>query len=131
VNVLRLSDRPQPVRWAVYLLLATSIVGLVVTIFAYWSLLTLVFAFAVIGLVYAIALGRRWAFILTAFLTLSGLIGLPISAHDYLARGIPMLVYAVAATAIDVLAVILLLMPSARRWFTASKAARGNALSGS
>jgi len=128
VSFLRLEGRPQPVRWAVYLLLASLAAGLLfsleraivhgrtttpatlVTTLIGWSLN--------LGLVLAIACGRRWALILYIVFFVGGVAQFAVFGVGD--PGLPTLVW----YTVDAVAVVLLLLPESRRWFATSTASR-------
>jgi hypothetical protein len=135
VRFLRLSTRPPLVRWALWLLLADFMVSLLSSplyyVFGHESLTLValvfipVFSLVWLGLVLAIAFGRRWAVVIYILLFVgSGYVQLAADPSAGLAQGALAFIWGLLSLSIDTVAVALLLMPSSRAWFAASKAAR-------
>ena len=128
MSFLRLEDRPQTVRWAVYLLLASLAAGLLFSLegaIVHWgattpaTLVTPLIGWSLnLGLVLAIAWGRRWALILYIVFLVGGVAQFAVFGIGD--PGLPTLAW----YAVDAVAVVLLLLPESRRWFASSTAAR-------
>ena len=134
MRFLRLNDRPQPVRWAIWLLLGSNVVSLLLSLVrafvssAAETVTTFLFvglaAIVSLGLVLAIALGRRWAFVLYLLLFFGGLASLGSNLGVNLGQGLLVFTWYALSFVLDAVGIALLLMPSAREWFGAPKAAR-------
>lgn len=127
MSFARLQGRPRPVRWAVYLLLAGLAAGLLFSlegaIVGRQANTPAILATTLIGwglnlgLVLAIAWGRRWALVLYILFLVGGVAQVAVFG---VGPAWPGLVW----YALDAVAVVLLLLPESRRWFTTSTAAR-------
>jgi hypothetical protein len=138
MQFLRLSNRPRPVRWAIWLLLGGNVVSLLLSLAravvdsgstTATSLILVVIGFTAVmdlGLVLAIACGRRWAFILYVVVFVGSLASFVSSVRVDLGEGLPVFTWYVLSSVVDAVGIALLLMPSARDWFTASKVARSD-----
>jgi hypothetical protein len=132
VRFLRLDDRPQPVRWAVWLILCNQlssvliVTGRVLLGSERWTvLIPTAFGFVVfVGLALATANGRRWAFVLYGLAFLGGLASFALGLGAETELGLPVFTWHLLALVLDAAGIVLLLMPRSREWFAAAKAAR-------
>ena len=134
--VARLSNRPPQVRWAIYLLAADAIIGLLVLLFQLIGLgsvsgadMGAAFVVALqlvqLALVFAIAIGRRWAVVVYVLWLLWGLVHVSLNLHTYLAAGALSFGWIVVQLVAEAVAVGLLLTPAARAWFASGGTATG------
>ncbi len=126
-----LSDRPRSVRWAIYLMAADAVVSLLIlageaAVFGAFDLVV-VFFLAVqlvqLALVFAIAIGRRWAFVVYVVWFVYDLVQISLTLHTYLSHGVLAFAWVAATLAVEAVAIVLLLTPTARAWFASSSLA--------
>ena len=131
MRFLRLSDRPPSVRWATYLMVADAAVSLLAVLgegVASQSLdLAIVFLvvlqLAHLALVFAIAIGRRWAAVAYVLWFLYTVVNLSLNRHVYLSHGPLLIVWVAGSVAVEAIAIVLLVTPTARAWFASPSAA--------
>ncbi len=130
---IRLAERPPAVRWGIYLLGADAIVSLLISLFTSGALfleLDLVVAFFLalqivqLALVFAVATGRRWAFIVYVIWFLWGVVHVSLDYRVYLDSGALNFGWIVISLVIEGVGIALLLTPAARAWFEARQATR-------
>ena len=130
---IRLTEQPPTVRWGIYLLCADAIVGLLIFLFTSGALfleLDLVVAFFLalqivqLALVFAVATGRRWAFIVYVLWFLWGVVHVSLDLRVYLDSGALNFGWIVISLAIEGVGIALLLTPAARAWFESRQATR-------
>lgn len=135
MSLLRLDDRPRPVRLAVYLLLVGSCVGLVLRLVraavshgptSSGALIAAGIGWVVsVAVVLAVAYGRRWALTLYLLFVAWAVVSFPVELSVHPARGHAALAWDASTLVVCATAAILLLLPESRRWFAASAAAHG------
>ena len=123
---IRLTEQPPTVRWGIYLLGADAIVALLILLFTSGALfleLDLVVAFVLalqivqLALVFAVATGRRWAFIVYVLWFLWGVVHVSLDLRVYLDSGALNFGWIVISPVIEGVGIALLLTPAARAWF--------------
>ena len=75
-----------------------------------------------LALIYAISIGRRWAFIAYVVWLLYGVVHVLLRLPIYFDAGLITSVRTVAELAVDAVAVVLMLTPAARGWLWAAQA---------
>ncbi len=130
---IRLTEQPPTVRWGIYLLGADAIVALLILLFTSGALfleLDLVVAFVLalqivqLALVFAVATGRRWAFIVYVLWFLWGVVHVSLDLRVYLDSGALNFGWIVISPVIEGVGIALLLTPAARAWFESRQAPR-------
>jgi hypothetical protein len=133
VRSIRLTEQPPTVRWGIYLLGADAIIGLLISLFtsgAWFLELDLVVAFFLalqivqLALVFAVATGRRWAFIVYVLWFLWGVVHVSLDLRVYLDSGALNFGWIVTSLVIEGVGVALLLTPAARAWLESRQATR-------
>jgi hypothetical protein len=113
-------------------LLCNQLLGLVVVLARValgserWTILfpTALGVVVYVGLVLAIANGRRWAFVLYSLAFLVGLAAYALDLRGEMGLDLPVFTWHVLASSLDAAGIVLLLMPRSREWFAAVTAAR-------
>jgi hypothetical protein len=131
VRSIRLSQQPPTVRWGIYLLGADAIVGLVILLFTSGVLFlelepvaafVLVLQVVQLALVFALATGRRWAFVVYVLWFLWGVAHVSLDLRIYLDNGALDFGWIVISLVIEGVGIALLLTPAARAWFASRRA---------
>jgi hypothetical protein len=126
VRLVRLHDRPRSFRWAIYLMVADALVGLLVLVFGSGiPVLAPVIVFLValqlvqLALVFAIAVGRRWAFVVYGLWFLYDVVHVSLNLHTYLGHALNF-TWVAATLVVEAVAIVLLLTPRARAEFASA-----------